>query len=319
MKNEINFEIETDPQNLLEGLFGQKQFLATLRRAFESKRPPHRQKGSVPKIIHQIWLGSPLPRSLQNNHQTWRRYHPDWKFKIWTDSDIAGENFSCRDLVEKTTCYGQKSDMLRAEIVYRYGGVYVDLDYECYRPLDPLIQGERFFTCLLWIMQAHLGWPKVWRQPLVICNALFGAEPGHPVLKSYLERVREIWDESAQTVLQPGEIDKVSLYFMGGRERAAHIKETGLRTYLPFHNSVSLALEQGLPGVMVFPPTMFNPVQPGWPVIYAMPQFWKAWKDSKLKFPRLWEYSRRTMHTRARHKSQASWLDKRVALSNSLP
>ena len=48
----------------------------------------------IPKIIHQIWLGSELPVRFRGYQQNWRRLHPDWDYKLWTDRDV--ENFGIR-------------------------------------------------------------------------------------------------------------------------------------------------------------------------------------------------------------------------------
>ena len=37
----------------------------------------------------------------------------------------------------------QRSDAARYFIVYHYGGVYLDLDYECSRPFAPVLAGAR--------------------------------------------------------------------------------------------------------------------------------------------------------------------------------
>ena len=36
------------------------------------------QPGRIPKIIHQIWLGSPLPERYKQWQRTWTDNHPDW-------------------------------------------------------------------------------------------------------------------------------------------------------------------------------------------------------------------------------------------------
>ena len=45
----------------------------------------------------------------------------------------------------------EKSDILRYLLLYHYGGVYADLDVECLRPFEPLLQrhsGEDSFGCV---------------------------------------------------------------------------------------------------------------------------------------------------------------------------
>ena len=45
----------------------------------------------------------------------------------------------------------EKSDILRYLLLFHYGGVYADLDVECLRPFEPLLQrhsGEDRFGCV---------------------------------------------------------------------------------------------------------------------------------------------------------------------------
>ncbi|MGI9264523.1 MAG: glycosyltransferase family 32 protein, partial [Gammaproteobacteria bacterium] len=135
---------------------------------------------SIPKIIHQIWLGSPVPKKLRRYSDSWRKHHPDWEFRIWTDREVEQFEFETRDLFESAECWGQKSDLLRVEILNRMGGVYVDFDYLSYKPIDQLVERYDFFTTLKYIFTAYLGWPAVWPAPIVACNSLMGARAGHP-------------------------------------------------------------------------------------------------------------------------------------------
>lgn len=139
----------------------------------------------IPKIIHQIWLGSPVPESFKQLQQSWVENHigRDWFYKLWTDEDVAQLNLYNQKFYNDTDNYGVKSDILRWEIVYHFGGVYVDMDFECLRSLDILHYTYDFYTAL---------------QPLdtsfvQLGAALFGAAPGHPILKHCIETVRDDW------------------------------------------------------------------------------------------------------------------------------
>jgi mannosyltransferase OCH1-like enzyme len=48
---------------------------------------------------------------------------------------------------DRATNVGMKSDVLRYEILWRYGGVYVDVDYECLENIDQLSDSSSFFCC----------------------------------------------------------------------------------------------------------------------------------------------------------------------------
>ena len=87
----------------------------------------------IPKIIHQIWIGdkSKQPTELM---KTWESMNPTWEYKLWTEENIP-ELFN-KNQYDKMRQYCGKADIVRYELLYRYGGVYIDADSECINPLD---------------------------------------------------------------------------------------------------------------------------------------------------------------------------------------
>jgi mannosyltransferase OCH1-like enzyme len=99
----------------------------------------------LPKIIHQIWLGGELPEKYAKFAETWKKFHPDWFYRLWTDKDVESFPFERKDIFDACENVGMKSDVLRYEILNRFGGLYVDTDFECFRPFDDLTYLS-FFT-----------------------------------------------------------------------------------------------------------------------------------------------------------------------------
>ena len=139
----------------------------------------------IPKIIHQIWLGSPLPEEFRALQQSWVEYHTNrgWMYKLWTDEDVAQLQLYNQQFYDATDNYGVKSDILRWELLYNYGGVYIDTDYECLRSLDELHYTYDFYTALqpLDTLFVQLG------------AALVGSRPGHPILQHCIETIKYDW------------------------------------------------------------------------------------------------------------------------------
>lgn len=129
----------------------------------------------IPKIIHQIWVGSPLPQKYYRLQKSWQIYHPDWEYKLWTDKDIEEFGLINKHWYDKTPNYAQKADIARYEILYRLGGVYVDMDFECLQPLDVFHHTCDFYTG---IAQWHR---------FRLFNGLIGSPPGNPILKECVE------------------------------------------------------------------------------------------------------------------------------------
>lgn len=102
----------------------------------------HGKKGEpkIPKKIHQIWLGSPIPDKYKAWNESWKLFHPDWEYRLWTDTDLKESEVDITDwaIFNSIQNMGQKSDYLRYHILKQFGGIYVDTDFECLRPFDSL-------------------------------------------------------------------------------------------------------------------------------------------------------------------------------------
>jgi mannosyltransferase OCH1-like enzyme len=310
---EVDFDRLLDPAALVERICETpvRQEIAAMRALYARHHPARVARGGaprIPKIIHQIWMGSPVPQDLQDLAETWRRLHPDWEYRLWTDAEIARIEFGTKDLFEKATCYAQKSDILRAELVLRHGGVYVDFDYHCFKPIDAFAHGYDFFGTTRNILVAHLGWSEVWPSPIVVCNSLFGARPGHPILFAFLERVREHWHDEQRFRFQESELPRMSVWVMGGERKLNQIKEEGLRTYLPFSEVVLEGIgREGGPEVLL-PTAYFNPVVLKSAMLYLMPEFWHRCWSRGVYVPKLASYSGIPAYSYANHISKARWL-----------
>lgn len=102
----------------------------------------------IPKIIHQIHLGdNPLSDKEVEWQKTWKKYNPDWNFIFWNDEKIDSLDLVNQKYIDDETHYSVKSDILRYEILYQYGGVYIDTDFECIRNIDEFIDHKSFIVC----------------------------------------------------------------------------------------------------------------------------------------------------------------------------
>ena len=145
----------------------------------------------IPKLIHQIWLG---PKSIPKNYQyyltTWKRYHPDWVIKIWTEEELIKEKFSSMDLYWSARSYQERSDLMRYEILKKYGGLYIDTDIECFASFDELNYKYDFYT--------NFEPPAINKNKVSIVNAMIASVPNHPIIIDTLESIRKSWDKTEE-------------------------------------------------------------------------------------------------------------------------
>jgi len=99
----------------------------------------------IPRVFHYVWVGGDLPKQ----HRKWMddnmRLHagdPTWEMRLWTDSDV--DQFKTAGMIKEARRPAQKADIMRIEIVYEHGGVYLDTDTEVLRRFDPLLGDEAF-------------------------------------------------------------------------------------------------------------------------------------------------------------------------------
>jgi inositol phosphorylceramide mannosyltransferase catalytic subunit len=102
----------------------------------------------IPKILHFIWLGSPLPKIDQEMISSWKKLHPTWKVYVWTDKEAKNFPFINREAFDAAKNLSEKSDIWRYELLYRFGGIYSDTDVECLKPFDTLCKSCDFFLGL---------------------------------------------------------------------------------------------------------------------------------------------------------------------------
>ncbi len=95
----------------------------------------------IPRLIHQIWVGpKPLPANFAKWGEGIRRAHPGWTYQLWNDASVESlllEHFPQHLAIYRATkSYSQKSDLARYAILAIKGGLYLDTDCECRRPID---------------------------------------------------------------------------------------------------------------------------------------------------------------------------------------
>ncbi|MCD8178554.1 MAG: hypothetical protein LUE98_14480 [Tannerellaceae bacterium] len=108
-------------------------------------------KNKIPRIIHQVWEGRTEPKipiRLKILAESWKNQNPSWEYHLWNGDemeDLVKTQFP--DLLKRYKNFRynvQRWDMIRYMILYHIGGVYADLDTECYKPIDDLLENKKF-------------------------------------------------------------------------------------------------------------------------------------------------------------------------------
>jgi mannosyltransferase OCH1-like enzyme len=135
----------------------------------------------IPKIIHQIWIGlNSLPDFYKILAESWKKMHPDWQYILWQNEDL--ENFGIKNIEAfyATKSMSERANILRLEILERFGGVYIDIDSECLKPLDSLHINFHFYAGIC---------PN--NATAVIANGIIAATANHPIIADAVKKIAE--------------------------------------------------------------------------------------------------------------------------------
>lgn len=145
----------------------------------------------IPKIIHQIWIGSnPIPSKLL---RTWKDKHPDYEYILWNETEIKnrGLQIRCQKEFDMINEIVGKVDILRLEILYKYGGIYIDADSICIEPFD-----EEIFLN----ENAFASYENENIRNGLVATGTMGFSIGHPICKDMLDWIAS--DESKKMINQ---------------------------------------------------------------------------------------------------------------------
>lgn len=103
---------------------------------------------SIPKIIHQLWIGpKPPPTKFMD---TWKNIHEPLGFQYirWTEAELQKRGFKTQlgHKINDMNEINGKADIIRWELLYEYGGIFVDADSICIEPFTHLIEKYKAFA-----------------------------------------------------------------------------------------------------------------------------------------------------------------------------
>ena len=145
----------------------------------------------IPKLIHQVYEGrdGTSPNQLLCNlAETWKKKNPAFEYQFWNYKKI--DKFLDEFYPDFITTYQgfrydvQRWDAIRYLILYHFGGVYVDLDYECLESIDPLL--DKKSCCFGLEPPEHC---KPFKKDYVISNAFMAVNPRHPFIKNIIKSI----------------------------------------------------------------------------------------------------------------------------------
>ena len=142
----------------------------------------------IPKIIHNIYINKnpELPHVYKICQTEIQKLHPNFEYRFYRDDDM--------DTIMKTEFPDyyhkfnelprliMKIDMFRYFLMYKYGGLYTDMDYLMFKPFD-LLDEKVVIPCN---REDEDG------NPTCLGNCIFASEPNHPFWKHLIDTLFSI-------------------------------------------------------------------------------------------------------------------------------
>lgn len=162
----------------------------------------------IPKIIHYCWFGrGEMPELVAKCIASWHKHMPDWEFRLWDEASLSQTlreptpNSSLEgggqtpllnpptkgdeDWLEYMPAYVKEayaakkyafvSDYVRLWALEREGGLYMDVDFEVYKPFDDLMEKHDAFA----------GYEGSKRNPVMM--GVIAAKAHHPWIQGMLQ------------------------------------------------------------------------------------------------------------------------------------
>ena len=162
---------------------------------FEHEKIDWERSTDIPHLIHQIWIGGKMPTHkkdfLKHNRKMVKK--DGWTLRLWGNKDLKEENFprtwkwiqkSKKDSKKRENPNGvwaQISDLMRLEIVYNYGGYYMDTNMEIIQSLENILPPPG--KTMVVANQEPCGLKCKAGGEFYLSNGFFGATKGNYMLK----------------------------------------------------------------------------------------------------------------------------------------
>ena len=132
----------------------------------------------IPKKIHLIWFGGERPKKFDVLVDKIKEINFDYEIIEWNDNNIDFELIN-KDLFHQTENLGAKSDIFRFEVLYKYGGIYMDYDFLQIKKFDDLLSFD-FFA----------GTDSI--NPKEVWNSILGSVKENEICQVYLNTLIDV-------------------------------------------------------------------------------------------------------------------------------
>ena len=127
----------------------------------------------IPKKIHYVWVGgNEKNNTIKQCMKTWGKHLEGYEVIEWNENNFDIDSHPFVKAAYKAKKWAYVSDYIRAYVIYKYGGIYLDTDILVLDNFDRFLNNRAFVG---------------FENPQYPFTAVFGAEKNHPFIKDMLE------------------------------------------------------------------------------------------------------------------------------------
>lgn len=105
----------------------------------------------IPKVIHYFWFGNKKkPDLVKHCISSWKRFCSEYTIIEWNENNFDVNKYLYTKQSFELKKYSFTTDLARLDILYNYGGIYLDTDVELIKPLDSLLYQSGFIGTEKW-------------------------------------------------------------------------------------------------------------------------------------------------------------------------
>ena len=189
----------------------------------------------IPKIIHYCWFGKgAMPELVQQCIESWKKYLPNYEMHLWNEASLAqtlsplkgGEDCWLEYMPQYVQeAYAAKkyafvSDYVRLWALEQEGGLYMDVDFEVYKPFDDLMEQYDAFA----------GYEGSKRNPVMM--GVIAAKAHHPWIQGMMQTY-----ENRKFLHEDGSLDMTpnTGYFLSWMQERGFIADGVERDWMGVH------------------------------------------------------------------------------------
>jgi hypothetical protein len=115
--------------------------------------------------------------------ETWSKLNPDFEYIFWNEEEFKkrGIQFECQDKINSMTEINGKADIIRWELLWKYGGVFLDADSIGIEPIDDTLMKTVAFA----------GYENENVRQGLVATGTMGFSPEYPLCRDAIDWIKQ--------------------------------------------------------------------------------------------------------------------------------